>query len=80
MLFFASCRDIVGRREVETDISSGMTVGHLKEHLIEMYPGLEGLKNVLSIAVNAEYTEDATVLNDGDEVAFIPPVSGGRSV
>jgi len=41
------------------------------------YPELATINNVLSIAVNAEYVDGNTILNSGDEVAFIPPVSGG---
>ena len=80
VLFFASCRDITGQKETDVEIDSETTVGQFKNILLSRYPGLEGLHKVLSVAVNAEYSDDTTVLHDGDEVAFIPPVSGGKSV
>ena len=80
VLFFASCKDITGQRETCIEIHAEMTVGEFKNRLLAKYPDLEGLNNVLSVAVNAEYTDNTTVLHDGDEVAFIPPVSGGINV
>ena len=76
-LFFASCRDIVGNREMDLDIEEGARVKELRTELLGNYPRLAALDEVLSIAVNSEYVDDTTVLNPGDEVAFIPPVSGG---
>ena len=77
VLFFASCREITGTREVELEVDEGTTVAHLKEHLLQRYPALAGLSSSLSAAVNAEYSSDAAILSEGDEVAFLPPVSGG---
>jgi len=77
VLFFASCRDIAGCREAEIEVLEGTTVEAFKRGLLIQYPDLAGLSNVLSVAVNTEYAVDSTVLRAGDEVAFIPPVSGG---
>ena len=76
-LFFASCRDIVGNREMDLDVAEGARVQELRSELLRNYPRLAALDEVLSIAVNSEYVDDTTILNPGDEVAFIPPVSGG---
>ncbi len=76
-LFFASSRDIVGSKEVELDIPEGVNVGDLRRDLIVRYPGLAPLQQVLSVAVNTDYADDSALLKQGDEVAFIPPVSGG---
>jgi molybdopterin synthase sulfur carrier subunit len=76
-LFFAACRDIVGNRELDLDVDEGSQVEDLKNILLVKYPHLATINNVLSIAVNAEYVDGNTILNPGDEVAFIPPVSGG---
>jgi len=73
---FGITRDILGGREVELSLNEGGTVGDLKEHLASVYPGVSQLKS-LFIAVNNEYADDAVVLSDTDEVALIPPVSGG---
>jgi molybdopterin synthase catalytic subunit len=77
VLFFASCRDIAGCREKDWVIREGTTVSDLKGDLISAYPGLQGLRNSLAVAVNTDYCGDSTVLRDGDQVALIPPVSGG---
>ena len=77
VLFFASVRDMVGTREIEWEESEGATVGQLKEDLVARFPKMSGLGRVLSLAVNAEYVDDSAVLRTGDEVAIIPPVSGG---
>ena len=76
-LFFAACRDIVGIRELDLDVGEGSQVDDLKNVLLVKYPELATINNVLSIAVNAEYVDGNTILNSGDEVGFIPPVSGG---
>ena len=78
VLFFASCRDLVGASEQEMTLEEGSTVADLisgiaSEHarFIEMAPSL-------MVSVNHNYVERETELHDGDEIAFIPPVSGGR--
>ncbi len=73
---FGITRDILGDREVELPLNEGGTVGDLKAQLASAYPGVMELKS-LFIAVNNEYADDTVVLNATDEVALIPPVSGG---
>jgi molybdopterin converting factor subunit 1 len=75
--FFAGHRDIAGRSEQELHLEPGATVGALWERLTADYPRLAGYTGRLLYAVNQQYADPATVLGDGDEVAFIPPVSGG---
>ena len=77
ILFFASCRDIVGTKELDLEVQEGFRVRDLKRNLLEEYPRLAALNDVLSVAINAEYVDESVLLNPGDEVAFIPPVSGG---
>jgi|TARA_B110000495_G_C22645146_1_gene382841 molybdopterin synthase sulfur carrier subunit len=77
LLFFASCRNIIGDKELIWDISENVTVGDVKKELALQYPGLIAMEKTLSIAVNAEYVDDSIVLFNEDEIAFIPPVSGG---
>ena len=77
LLLFATCRDAVGGKEVELELAAGTTVGMLRKELASRYPKLKPMKDILSVAVNAEYVGDETVLKSGDEVALIPPVSGG---
>ena len=74
--FFASLRERLRASEVTREIGSGATVGELIELLHDEFPDLAGSGRV-SIAVNAEYVDRRHALADGDEVALIPPVSGG---
>lgn len=76
---FARLCDIVGSNEIERDVPIGTTVRMLWDNLIADFAGLEAYGESLSSAVNAEYARMNVVLNDGDEVAFLPPVSGGQS-
>ena len=76
LLAFGLAKDIVGQQRSEMEVAEGITTDELQSQLIAEYPEMG---NTLSIrlAVNEEYVLDAVVLNDGDEVALIPPVSGG---
>jgi molybdopterin converting factor subunit 1 len=75
--YFAGHRDIAGRAEEQIEISDGANVGTLWEALVGRYPRLAGYTGRMLVAVNQEYATLETALRDGDEVAFIPPVSGG---
>ena len=77
VLFFASCRDAVGHRSCDWEIAEGCRVADLQRELVAAYPQLAAVQQVLSIAVNSEYAGSHTALQAGDEVALIPPVSGG---
>jgi sulfur-carrier protein len=72
---FGISRDILGGREVELEIS-GNSVGDLRKTLSSQFPKLDKL-NSLFIAVNQEYAADDKVILVSDEIALIPPVSGG---
>ena len=74
---FAAYRERVGRSETTLDMPEGATVGVLAEEMVRMYPGLIGDAARLVVAVNQEYRDHLYTLRDGDEVALIPPVSGG---
>ena len=74
---FAGCRDAVGATSVSVDVPAGTTVGEAFAGLIESYPGLAGYDRSVMLAVNREYADRKVVLEDGDELACIPPVSGG---
>ncbi len=75
--FFAGHRDIVGRAEQALTLEEGATVGAVWEQLIGAYPRLADYTGRLLFAVNQDFADPSTPLADGDEVAFIPPVSGG---
>jgi molybdopterin converting factor subunit 1 len=74
---FARLRDIVGSSEVERDVAAGATAQTVWETLAAEYPELARYGEVSSCAVNEEYAKFTTPVKDGDEVAFLPPVSGG---
>jgi molybdopterin synthase sulfur carrier subunit len=73
---FGITREIVGNRVLEIEMPEGLTVRGLKEELMRRYPAFSGLSSMY-IAVNQQYAEDENVLGAGDEIAIIPPVSGG---
>lgn len=75
LLFFGAVADSAGTREAEVELAEGSTAGELVESLKAKYPRLGRLK--LLFAVNEEYTEPATPLESGSEVAIFTPVSGG---
>ncbi|GGK20514.1 molybdopterin synthase sulfur carrier subunit [Caldalkalibacillus thermarum] len=76
VLLFAGIREKAGRDTIRCE-RKGITVGELKLWLAETCPELaDDMKRVM-IAVNEEFADDSTVLKDGDQVAVIPPVSGG---
>jgi molybdopterin converting factor subunit 1 len=73
---FGITREIVGNRVLEIEVPDGQTVAALKTELMKQYPAFAGLRSMY-IAVNQQYGEDEIVLKEGDEIALIPPVSGG---
>jgi len=72
---FGITKDILGGREIAVEVDAD-TVADLRQYLNSRYPQLTGLKSLL-IAVNSNYAEDARLLEESDEIALIPPVSGG---
>jgi molybdopterin converting factor subunit 1 len=74
---FARLRDIAGAAELSRDVDDGATIGSVWEQLASEYPALGPYARSMSSAVNASYARMETRLGDGDEVAFLPPVSGG---
>ena len=70
--YFASMRDLMGKTDESVEIADGATV----ESLWSALSDAEMPENTL-IAVNMEYTDIKHELNDGDEVGFFPPVTGG---
>jgi molybdopterin synthase sulfur carrier subunit len=73
---FGITKDIIGGNQLEIAAPPGLTVGQLRAQLCQAYPGLVALRS-LAIAVNSEYAEDPQPVLPTDEVALIPPVSGG---
>lgn len=76
VLLFGITRDLVGQSQLAVPLSSGARVADLMAHLNAQYPALANVKSIL-VAVNSEYADPEHVLTPSDEVALIPPVSGG---
>lgn len=74
---FASLREAVGRERLSLELPDGASVEEAWRRLAAEHPGLEPRRSSLSAAVNRCYTAFDSALRDGDELAFIPPVSGG---
>jgi molybdopterin converting factor subunit 1 len=74
---FARLREIAGATELTRDIGQGATIESVWRQLVSEYPELREYHRSISSAVNADYARMDRVLSDGDEVAFLPPVSGG---
>lgn len=76
ILAFGVVKEIMGGSTATVDHYEGISVAALKELLEERFPELKKLTS-FRIAVNKEYADDAIILKPGDEIAIIPPVSGG---
>ena len=74
---FARLRDIAGASELSREIAAGATSRSVWQQLAGVYPELGKYERSISSAVNADYARMDQVLREGDEVAFLPPVSGG---
>lgn len=75
--FFAILREQVGHGSAEHELSDGASVAQLWSSLCASYPQLQPHGASVSFAVNREYVDRQHCLSEGDEVALIPPVSGG---
>jgi molybdopterin synthase catalytic subunit len=75
--FFAILHDLAGVREATLELPEGATVSIASAAIALQFPSLEKYLPRVAYAVNQEYRDRETVLRDGDEIALIPPVSGG---
>ena len=79
VLFFGLTHDLAGLQQEEAEFAEGTKLEGLWEHYSARFPRLNALSNVLLLAVNQEIADRSRTLQEGDEVAFLPPVSGGSS-
>lgn len=77
VLFFGPLKDAAGRLEEEMPAAEGSTLGELFEQCARRYPKLAALRPSIVFARNREFARADEALAEGDEVAFLPPVSGG---
>ncbi len=74
---FAAYQEVYNTPELKLDFPDRTTIGEILDYLLEKKPELEKLRDVTRFGVNLEFVEADTLLKDGDEIVFIPPVSGG---
>ena len=74
---FARLRDLAGAAEMSREVEHGATIGAVWRDLAGEFPALADYERSISAALNADYARMDAEVHDGDEVAFLPPVSGG---
>jgi len=77
ILFFGVLKDVVGRAEDQLDLDDRDTLGGVFDRYATQFPRLREMAGSIMLARNHEFATPATQLDAGDEIAFLPPVSGG---
>ena len=77
MRLFASVKDVAKVSELVVKLPSASVADDVLSYLISRYPEMQKFRSYIRIAVNESYVDPGFKLHDGDEVAIIPPVSGG---
>ncbi len=77
VLFFGAAADRVGVRQIEVPVNERTMLREIWPVLTDMHPGLAPMRDTLAFAVNGEYARMEDAISPGDEVAVLPPVSGG---
>jgi molybdopterin synthase catalytic subunit len=77
VLFFGVLKDLAGKSSESLDLPDGASVRDVLSHYASQAPGMKESLASLAVAVNKEYAGRETALKSGDEVALLPPVSGG---
>lgn len=78
VLLFGAAADRAGTRQTELPMNGATTtLGDLWPTLVDRHPGLAEMRDTLAFAVNGEYARMEDLVSPGDEVAVLPPVSGG---
>lgn len=74
---FAILRELVGEREIIITVPTGTTVNKLNNEILKKYPQLKSFSNKFVTSVNCKVTSGDTIISSKDEIALLPPVSGG---
>jgi molybdopterin converting factor subunit 1 len=77
VLFFGVLRDVTGLREDSIDVPDGGVAAGVFAHYSSRFPRLGEMSQSIVLAVNQKFCAPSVPLSDGDELAFLPPVSGG---
>jgi molybdopterin synthase catalytic subunit len=80
VLLFGQLKDIVGRQEDWLELQPGTPVSAVLAYYARQFPKVGSLASSIACSVNQEYALGAAVLNENDEVALLPPVSGGLEI
>jgi molybdopterin converting factor subunit 1 len=79
VLFFGMLKDIVGSAEEQLTVSEGAQLENVFEHYAGRFPRLREMASSIVLARNQEFSDVSARVSEGDEVAFLPPVSGGST-
>jgi len=79
VLFFGVLKDLAGRASDELTLSENAKAGDVVEHYERIIPAMGGMLASIAISVNQEYASPGAKLHAGDEIALLPPVSGGSA-
>lgn len=74
---FAVFQEVLATDQIQIDLPVGATVSQIFDRLVAQHPNLEKWRSLTRYAINLNFSEPHTIVNNGDEVALIPPVSGG---
>lgn len=79
VLFFGMLKDIVGRSEEQIELADGARLDSVFTRYAREFPRLSDLESSIVLARNHEFSDRSTAVREGDEIAFLPPVSGGAA-
>lgn len=79
VLFFGMLKDIVGSAEEQLSIAEGAPLASIFDHYAGRFPRLREMRSSIVLARNQEFSDASARVTEGDEVAFLPPVSGGST-
>ncbi|HKW97696.1 MAG TPA: molybdopterin converting factor subunit 1 [Bryobacteraceae bacterium] len=79
VLFFGMLKEIVGSPEEQLNLAEGARLGSIFEHYAQRFPRLREMASSIVLARNQEFSDSSAPVSEGDEVAFLPPVSGGTA-
>jgi molybdopterin synthase catalytic subunit len=77
VLYFGQLRELANKREEQVELPEGTTVQQLFDRISDSFPSLRNFDDVIAIGVNQDFARRGQVLKENDEVAMLPPVSGG---
>lgn len=76
-LLFAKAQELAGVSQITLEIQKGWTTANCFEAVMTKYPALKAIRSCMMVALNHDYVTEPVAVKDGDELALIPPISGG---